>query len=338
MKMYHFMNVLIKPLPLDETGPRFTYYCNDLTGDEDIVIYETVRPYEQDALVGLASTLKSTGFAVILVHWRGRECWGLKKTLWGFSEAADSFNLPLINLNEDKDHIIECLPPDANLSIPAEKVIYSDEVHPSRLGEIILAAMIGHTIEEALKQPPEHSLQSNSNSQNDATLVKKFSADAPMCFDRLNCTEGLFKSTGMHSCLYTNTSEGFMLKSLPSGKVWWEGTAPGHRIDIFIDRPCSNIVIFHNLRPSNGMVQILVDEKVLDSTFSPLANGILDGWREELWWMPNKGGHERGLLVDSVIAHGLEPKPHNLRLTVQNRTHMENGTFKFDFTSIACKI
>ena len=253
-------------------GPRFTYNCNDLTGDEDVVIYETVRPYEQDALIGLASTLKSTGFGVILVHWRGTQSWGMNKTRWGFFEAADSCNLPLINLNEDKDNIIECLPPDANMSIPAEKVIYRDETHPNRLGEIILAAMIGHTIEEALKQPVEHSLQSNSTSQNDVPLVKKFSADAPICFDRLNCTEGLSKNTGMHSCLYTNTSEGFMLKSLPSGNVWWEGTAPGHMLDIFIDRPCSEIFIFHNKRPSNGMVQILVDGKVLNSTFSPLAN------------------------------------------------------------------
>lgn len=199
-------------------------------------LFANVRPHEQDALIALASTLKSTGFGVILVQWRGSMYLGLNKTLWGFFEAADSFNLPLINLNEDKNHIIECTPPDANLSIPTEKVVYRDEVHPNRLGEIILAAMIGHTIEEALKQHLEHSLQSNSNSQNDVPLVKKFSADAPICFDRLNCTEGLSKNTGMHSCLYTNTSEGFMLKSLPSGKVWWEGTAPaGHTLDIFID-------------------------------------------------------------------------------------------------------
>jgi hypothetical protein len=329
------MNVLIKPLPLLETGPRFTYYCNNLMGDEDIVIYETVRPYEQGALSDLASTLKSTGFGVILIFWRSKGSWGSKKSLWGFFEAADSFDLPLINLNEDEDHVIECLPPsDANLSIPAEKVIYRDEVHPTRLGEIMLAAMVGHTIEEALKQPPEHSLQSNSNSQNDVPLVKKFSVDAPICFDRLNCTEGLSENNGMqHSCLKTNSSEGFVLKSLPSGKVWWEGTAPGHTLDVFIDRPCSEIAIFHYKRPSNGMVQILVDGKVLDSTFSPLANGILDGWREEWSWLPNEKGH----LTNSVIAHRLEPKPHTLRLIVQNRTHLKNGTFKFDFTGIACK-
>jgi hypothetical protein len=300
-------------------------------GDEDIVIFESVRPFEKFDVIGLASTLKSTGFGVILVHWRGPSSWGQNNTLWGFLEAADSLDLPLINLNEDKDLVINCLPPDANLSIPTEEVIYRDVIHPNRLGEIILAAMIGHTIEEAIKQLPEHSLHSNSN-QNVVPSVKKFSADAPICFDRLNCT-GLSNNIGMHSCLKTNSSEGFMLKSLPSGKVWWEGTAPGHTIDIFVDQPCSGIIIFHNKRPSNGMVQILVDGKVLDRKFSPLDNGILDGWREEFFWMPNENGH----LVDSVIAHGLEPKPHFLRLTVQNRTHLENGTFKFDFTGIACK-
>lgn len=333
--MFHFMNV-INPLPLYETGPRFTYYCNDLIGDEDIVIYETVRPKESDAIIALASTLKNTGFGVILVLWRMQWAWGADETLWGCFQAADLLDLPLINLNEDKDHVMECLPPDANLSIPTEEVIYRDGIHPNRLGEIILAAMIGHTVEEAIKQFPEHSLHSNSSSQNDVPSVKKFSVDAPVCFDRLNCTEELSKNTGygMHSCLNTNSSEGFMLKSLPSGgKVWWEGTAPGHAIDIFIDQPCSEIAIFHNKRPSNGMVQILVDGKVLDSNFSPLTNGILDGWREEFFWLPNENGH----LVDSVIARGLEPKSHTLRLIVQNRTHLENGTFKFDFTGIACK-
>lgn len=91
--------------------------------------------------------------------------------------------------------------------------------------------------------------------------------------------------------------------------------------------------MFHNLRPSNGMVQILVDGKVLNSTFSPLANGILDGWRKTWYWLPDERGH----LTASFIARGLEPKLHTIRLIMQNRTHLKNSTFKFDFTGIACK-
>ena len=78
------------------------------------------------------------------------------------------------------------------------------------------------------------------------------------------------------SCLNVKSVDGFEKKSLPSGKVWWQGTQPGHSIEIIMPgTTCSEINVFHNLRVTNGMVRVQVDSLVPEG---PLTNGILDGW------------------------------------------------------------
>jgi len=142
--------VEVRNYALGGTGPRFTYFCNQLRGDEDIVVYENVRPYEPDALFDLASSLVVRDYGVILAHWHGPATWNEDPNLFGFSKASNELNLPLINLPDSRERVKECLPANTDFSIPEEQQIYRDEVHPNRIGELILASMIGQVFEEAV--------------------------------------------------------------------------------------------------------------------------------------------------------------------------------------------
>lgn len=323
--------VVVRNYALGATGARYTYFCNDLRGDEDVVVFENVRPGEGKSVVQLATYLKNSGFGVVLVNWRGQLGLGHPRKVYGFFEAAEALSLPLISLNEDLQHVQQCLPPDVDVSAPLEDLIYRDEIHPNRLGELILAAMIGRVLEAAVARFPPCLLKSAVRS---ATEVRSFSADAPVCYDKLDCTVGTAdEKAAPHKCLRVIKSEGFTLQSLPNGKTWWEGTAPGHSIQILLVEPCAVIAIFRNRRPSNGMVQVSIDGVSLNETTSDLRMGVLDGSREEMWWLPN----DRALLKEAVLARDLQPRPHTVQLTVLNKTATKGGTFKFDFTAISCR-
>eukprot|EP00978_Attheya_sp_CCMP212_P038234 scaffold187687_cov24-Attheya_sp.AAC.1 len=134
------------------TGPRFVYFCNELRGDEDIVMFENVRGLglEAEAVVDLASSLVIRGYGVILAHWHSQRTWDSNPDLNGFEKASRELKLPLLNLAASREQITQCLPANANLSIPEEHQIYRDEVHPNRLGELIFATLVGRVFEEAV--------------------------------------------------------------------------------------------------------------------------------------------------------------------------------------------
>eukprot|EP00978_Attheya_sp_CCMP212_P021021 scaffold60926_cov24-Attheya_sp.AAC.1 len=82
------------------------------------------------------------------------------------------------------------------------------------------------------------------------------------------------------------------------------------------------------------MVRIEIDGAVPES-IKYVTDGILDGWFPGFWWLPKSRGH----LTDTPITYNLQnTEVHTLRLTVLNITNSESGTFKFDFTAIACKM
>ena len=157
---------------------------------------------------------------------------------------------------------------------------------------------------------------------------------SPICYNQLNCTSSA-EEIGANHCLRAK-SDGFRLRSLQrkdrtSGKTWWEGTAPGESIELYLSEPCSEIVIFINQRQTNGMARVEIDGAVLGRNFSDLSEGVLDAYRNT-FWLPVS----RGLLNDQMIARNLQPKPHVVRLTVLNETNSIDGSFKFDFVSVSC--
>eukprot|EP00521_Asterionellopsis_glacialis_P017990 CAMPEP_0195293060 /NCGR_PEP_ID=MMETSP0707-20130614/11555_1 /TAXON_ID=33640 /ORGANISM="Asterionellopsis glacialis, Strain CCMP134" /LENGTH=584 /DNA_ID=CAMNT_0040353689 /DNA_START=1 /DNA_END=1755 /DNA_ORIENTATION=+ len=324
------------------TGPRFTFFCNQLQGDEDVVVYECVRPYEPKSVIDLVTSLKNTGYGIIITGWRGPVSYNLERSLYGFEVSSNSLNIPFINLNENRDYVKACLPPNVNTSKTEKEQLYRDEVHPNRLGELILATMIGRTIELAVE---EHLLKYVTNSTAPKVVLPdvSLSKDSPICYSRLLCNPESPRAKGMNHCLSYGRMEGFNLLSLEeNGKMWLEGANPGDIIEVVLDQNCTEIVLFHNLRVTNGMVQVVVDGEILppekqnlrrNKINSTLPQGVLDGWYEGFWWLPP----ERGALVEPVIAHDLEPKPHTVKLKVLNTTHSKDGSHKFDFTSLACR-
>mmetsp|Transcript_14523 Transcript_14523/g.18967 ORF Transcript_14523/g.18967 Transcript_14523/m.18967 type:complete len:471 (+) Transcript_14523:103-1515(+) len=323
---FPFDDVEVRNYAKGGTGAKFTYFCNELRGDEDIVVFENVRPGEQDSVFDLSSSLKSTGFGVILVNWHGPNIWRFpyRPHSYGFRRASTELNIPLIDLSQDYQKMVQCLPQDFNFSQPVEKLIHRDEVHPNYVGRLFIATMIGHVFDKAAL------LHKDIDWENDNVgfqMGNETSVESPVCFNNLNCT--LDEEARNPSCLKVTDKSGFQLRSLPNGKSWWEGTAPGHHIEFVLRAKCAKIVLFINKRPINGMVKVEIDGKVTKST---LPDGNLDFYRDELWWLPKS----RGLHKEVVIASNLEREQHTVRLEVQNETHSKDGTFKVDFTSASC--
>jgi len=316
------------------TGPRFTYFCNELKGDEDIIVFENVRPYEPQAVVDLASSLVFQGYGVILANWHGPASWKVESWQYGFEKASHQLNLPLLNLAANRESVAMCLPANANFSIPEEKQIYKDEVHPNLVGQLFFATLVGHVIEEAVGLYNGEKLDLNNLKKNHLSSgMTNASATPPTCFDVLNCTSAAERGFDPTRCLEITANSGFTLGSILSGKTWWEGTEPGHSIEIALPGWCSTIVIFHNLRVTNGMVKVDINGAIPES-LDGFTNGVLNGWYKGYWWLPRSRGH----LIERVLAHNLRrSEQHSVRLTVLNTTNSEDGTYKFDFTSIACK-
>ena len=67
--------VEVRNFAVGATGPKFTYYCNQLHGDEDIVIFDNVRPSKADSVFDVASSLMARGMGVVLVNWHGIMSW-----------------------------------------------------------------------------------------------------------------------------------------------------------------------------------------------------------------------------------------------------------------------
>ena len=339
-----FDDILVRNYAKGATGARFTYFCNDLRGDEDIVMFQNVRPGESEELYGLVDSLQKSGFAILLLSWHGIAQKMIPRDEFGFEKAANDFNVPLVILNENADSLRACLPPTTNASVPMEKLIYRDEIHPSRLGEVTIATAIGSVLGNAVsRMDPKYG---NGSRMIFALPERSLSAFDTVCFSRLECSkEDINKPEGTRHCLIPQSSDGFQIgHSIQNGKIaktWWEGFCPGNFIEFQLDESCSDIVLFYNRRvDTNGMVLINIDGKLLDSNHQNLDNdvnnlpqGILDGWYKGFWWLPK----HRGFLKDQIIAHDLEPSPHSVRMEIQSQTHAENRTFKFDFVALACR-
>ena len=136
------------------------------------------------------------------------------------------------------------------------------------------------------------------------------------CFGRLDREEGAPKSIGTYQCLNVTKHDGFQLGTLKNEdgsirKSWWEGLKPGDLIEMQLDEPCSSIVLFHNLRPTNGMVVVRIDGKTVDPSeqyayAGNLRRGVLNGWRRDSPVI----GPERGQMQAVYIGVNLAPTPH----------------------------
>jgi hypothetical protein len=164
-----------------------------------------------------------------------------------------------------------------------------------------------------------------------------------VCFDRLDCEKGASKSIGKNQCLNVTKHDGFQLGTLKNEdgsirKLWWEGLKPGDLIEMRLDEPCSSIVLFHNLRPTNGMVMVRIDGKkvhrIEQYTYAgELPPGVLNGWRRDSAVL----GPERGQMQAVYIGVNLEPVPHTVGFEVLNMTNSKEDTHHFDFIALACQ-
>ena len=298
---------------------------------------------------------------MILMHWRTLTSIGQPEKYWGFVEAANALSLPLIHLNDSPSSIAHCLSAgnvtinlplgkEDNITVAMTNAIFRDGTHPTRFGELLAARMLGHIFEEAYARYIDMPMlpTPTSKSITPAVPISQYgSASIPYCYKTLNFTVSDLddarisslvtggKEMGNNICLHPIYLSGFVLRKIKStvkNKVWWEGNNPGSKIEFYLQEPCTEIMIFHNLRMvTMGMVRVEIDGVVLGKNQSDLSDGVIDGWFPGLWWLPKERGH----LVEKRIAHNLPRGPHRVRLTIIDATNSLDNGHKFDFVALA---
>jgi hypothetical protein len=338
---YLDFDIEMRNLAVGGAHVRYHFFCNKLIGDEDIVIFESVH-LDEPEIVDLAQSLQRSGYGVLLITWRRPVFMRRNYVVNEGKRAADSFNIPCLTLNERDSALRSCLPSSADQSKTVKELLFKDEVHPNRLGELTIAAFIGRTIEQTVREYLPRDITSDT-----AALVslpeRTMSSFDAVCFGRLVCEEGAPKSIGTNQCLNVTKYDGFQLGTLQNEngsirKQWWEGLKPGDQIEMHLDEPCSSIVLFHNLRPTNGMVMVRIDGKVVDPIeqyiyAGKLPQGVLNGWRRDDPVL----GPERGQMQAVYIGVNLEPTPHTVGFEVLRKTDSIDGSYHFDFIALACK-
>jgi hypothetical protein len=323
------------------SSPTFNLYYNQVRGDEDIIIFETVFSGHSDSVLTLARGLKQEGYAVILLHWKPWPSMLAGFDIDGILRVADELALPYVHPTENLEAYAKCLPPEStvdlmelsnkSLAFDLPMSLYAESVHPNIRGHLLLACLLGGLFEEAVSLPATgnpHQGSSYSSERttsaalsNNSTGVTKLAYSRPTCYDRLNCNT----TTSSSKCLQVLASDGFVLRELvkvDETKTWWEGTVPGQWIEFLVGQPSTSLAVFVNLRTTNGKVSVKIDS---------VDVGVVDAYREPLHWLPD----ERGLRAEIVFAQNLALQPHTVRFTILNESNAEHGEHKFDFVAVA---
>ena len=338
---YLDFDIEMRNLAVGGAHVRYHFFCNKLIGDEDIVIFESVH-LDEPEIVDLAQSLQKSGYGVLLITWR-RPVFMKNYVVNEGKRAADSLNIPCLTLNERDKALRSCLPLSADQCKTVKELLFKDEVHPNRLGELTIAAFLGRAIEQAVREylPNDISVDTPALVSLPERTMSNFDA---VCFGRLDCEEGAPKSIGTNQCLNVIKHDGFQLGTLMNGdgsirKQWWEGLKPGDLIELQLDEPCSSILLFHNLRTTNGMVIVRIDGKKVHRRIEQykdagnLPRGVLNGWRRDSPVL----GPDRGQMQAVYIGENLESTPHTVGFEVLSTTDSTEGSHHFDFIALACQ-
>mmetsp|Transcript_65703 Transcript_65703/g.182907 ORF Transcript_65703/g.182907 Transcript_65703/m.182907 type:complete len:540 (-) Transcript_65703:80-1699(-) len=311
-------------------GPRWMSMCSQLAGDEDIVIFENTRPYEVDGVDSLVPNLVCSGAAVILVHWPGRVGMKRPRSHVGFVEAAAKFNLPLIEMNKDIAHQMSCTSAPSQPSRSAGLItsessyidsIYSDRMHPNRLGHFLIGCLLREVVDRALQgMDGVDQIVSRTSKTNSMLMSNSACAQQthPKCFD-LNLDD-----PKLHPQVVRNS--GFVLRKHATidgrTKRWFGSSAPGASITFMVPKSIKIAICYNQIERDMGKASVFVDG---------VHVAILNGVKRHLDWLPAKNFFANF----TVVARSLPEKVHEVTIVVSNSTSGPNASFGFQVTCVA---
>ena len=283
--------------------------CNDLKGDEDMVIFQTVHLDQNqyiEAFLSNSLSRRPNPPALLLVFWPPDPGSLIKDSLGGESQyrsliaLASWHSVPLLDLTATTRRssggaVAACTKGSTGS-------LYADSVHPNEMGHLLIAALLAEMI-NGLPRPHRQLLTDGPHRHEDQPAGHTLDSVPPMfpeskMFGSPQCFSMVSEPS---KWLQVTNAAGFKVKErLQKGikaedgapaagrgrkfKRCWEANSPGDHIDIWLP-PSTSIMLEHYIhaKADMGMATVSVDGKV----YIERLNGWFGGYN---WTKGKRGG------------------------------------------------
>jgi hypothetical protein len=312
--------VEIRNLASSTASPRANFFCNDLVGDEDLVVVETTKFGQDTFLEALVRDLlldHHNSPAVVLVAWplEGR---GYRDT-YNMGPIAAQYGISMVNmvLHGPLDHTgrrAQCKAFHDGHPRNSSWLYYSSGIHPNINGHALLACALGRLLELAGQQP----------TQGRRRIGPRYPSLQPLDALRWpHCFRAHLDS--FDNAVETFRLEGFRQVELDQfdGSAWskkirgWEGSQAGDAIHFSIPAAATVFVGWFLRQGGMGLADVSVDGQNVTR---------LDGWFPGYPWLKKDQGWvtDELLPVASLLDGGGE-EGHVITFRVANASSSADG-------------
>lgn len=303
------MHVQYRNLARGGTGPMRQYFCSDLQGDEDLIIYETVWLTEAEYVEAMIRYLQSWEHppAIILLY---SPVGCVDHNTTSLMTIAKSYHVPIINMLPiiSQRNFLRCSYSDHHQNKVSLNWIYlmEDWTHPNFNGHSIIYCLFYRLFSNALNYKSD-----SNNAIFDAKPIPVLYPQIkglrhPYCFSMVH--------DDPNKRLHVNNNTGFSIvtRRKQTGtnaivKRCWEGKSFGSSLSVQLPRGTRvAITIYQKDDPIMAAAKISFDQ-------GP-ASHVINGWMKRPEWLVG----DRGLANTYLLPMELSPDliSHNMTLVI----------------------
>ena len=291
--------VEVRNIAVGGHGPKFSFICNELQGDEDLIIWEQVtlheNQYTEAFFRGIQENKSKLIPAIIAVFWQpplqNFHWWGNEELYRELITITERYSIPLLDLRRAMvGQNATCIP-------DGDKFLYADIIHPNDNGHLLITCLLGPFLGDLLhveiisnkskksiipnKQRhtrnlthvSESSPYKSAHASVDPIYKSVLQFNNPRCYSMLKQASDRIRVTDFR---------GFSIVARPQHgsdnkfKRCWQGNTIGDYLDVVVEP--SNIVMLIYYREKSedmGMVSVTVDGRYIRD---------VDGWFEGVPW------------------------------------------------------
>eukprot|EP01041_Mallomonas_annulata_P003902 gene3902-7784_t len=300
--------IIFRNLAYGGKSPEFSYWCSGLSGDEDLIVYQTIRifdlRYTEAFLYNYLSHhhhLKKFSYPAIIIIYSSFK----SREDTNYNILVNSYPVPIIDMLRSFQSINNTCSkyfPNYNKTI-----LYYDNIHPNLNGHVLMAMMINRVIQSAVSLPS--TLTHKTRFADYHPLPRHFKPNISevlnftnrKCFHMLDDVKNGPTVIRNHAFIL---GEGNQHGSYTKFKRRWESSEINATIT-FLLPPCQSVYVVWYQRYNNtmGIASVHIDNKYICE---------LDGWFVGYGWDRTRG-HDGELVVATDLD---STKPHEITFTI----------------------
>lgn len=338
-----FLEDILKPLnvtfnvrniAVGGQGPKFSFLCNELEGDEDLIVWETIHTvqneYTEAFLRGIIDVNRSPAPVVIVMFWQppmqNFNWWGSEEGYHELIKITRRYSIPFLDTRKAMTG------PNATCLPDGDKYVYRDIIHPNENGHLLITCLLSSLFERVLhkihmrdrnlkfQKGEVETVDSRRNISKEIVPIyeslRQFTN--PICYSMLKASA--------YRLLVTDV-RGFKVVARPQAgsdsknKRCWQGNAAGDYIEFKVDVSTSILLVYYQEKSdAMGKISVTIDGHYIRD---------VDGWYEGV---PYSNGESQ----IEVIATGLPLAAHLVRFEIlKEKTRTEGDDRMFQVIAVA---